>query len=42
MVELYATDALPDDATWRNLLYAFELRGDVEAGLVDAKAGAGQ
>jgi len=31
-------DALPDDATWQDMLYALELRGDVEAGLADAKA----
>jgi predicted transcriptional regulator len=31
--------ALPDDATWRDLLYAIEFRAEVEAGLVDAKAG---
>jgi hypothetical protein len=32
-------EALPDDATWQDLLYALELRGDVEAGLADAKSG---
>jgi hypothetical protein len=32
-------EALPDDATWQDLLYALELRADVEAGLADAKAG---
>jgi predicted transcriptional regulator len=32
-------EALPDDTTWQDLLYALELRGDVEAGLADAKAG---
>jgi predicted transcriptional regulator len=32
-------DALPDDATWQDLLYALDLRGDVEAGLADAKTG---
>ena len=32
-------EALPDDATWQDLLYALELRGDVETGLADAKAG---
>ncbi len=32
-------EALPDDATWQDLLYALELRSDVEAGLTDAKAG---
>jgi predicted transcriptional regulator len=32
-------EALPDDATWQDLLYAIEFRTEVEAGLVDAKAG---
>ena len=32
-------EALPDDATWQDLLYALDPRGDVEAGLADAKAG---
>ena len=32
-------EALPDDATLENHLYAFELRGDIEAGLADAKTG---
>jgi hypothetical protein len=32
-------DALPDNATWQELLYAFELRADVDAGLADSKAG---
>jgi hypothetical protein len=32
-------DALPDNATWQDLLYALELRADVEAGFADAKAG---
>jgi predicted transcriptional regulator len=32
-------EALPDDATWQDLLYALELRSDIEAGLADAKAG---
>jgi predicted transcriptional regulator len=32
-------EALPDDATWQDLLYALELRSDVEEGLADAKAG---
>ena len=32
-------DALPDNATWQDLLYALELRADVEAGRADAKAG---
>ena len=32
-------EALPDDATWQDVLYALELRSDVEAGLADAKAG---
>jgi predicted transcriptional regulator len=32
-------EALPDDATWQDLLYALELRGDIDAGLADATAG---
>ncbi len=32
-------DALPDNATWQDLLYALERRADVEAGFADAKAG---
>jgi hypothetical protein len=32
-------ETLPDDATWQDLLYALELRADVEAGLSDARAG---
>jgi hypothetical protein len=32
-------DALPDNATWQDLLYAVDLCADVEAGLADAKAG---
>jgi predicted transcriptional regulator len=32
-------EALPDDATWQDLLYAVDLRADAEAGLADAKAG---
>jgi hypothetical protein len=32
-------DALPDDATWQDLLNALEFRADVDAGLADAKAG---
>jgi len=32
-------EALPDNATWQDLLYALELRADVEAGLADAKGG---
>jgi predicted transcriptional regulator len=32
-------EALPENATWQDLLYAFELRSDIEAGLADAKAG---
>ena len=32
-------EALPDNATWQDLLYALELRADIEAGLADAKAG---
>jgi hypothetical protein len=30
-------EALPDDATWQDLLYAAELRADAEAGLADAE-----
>jgi predicted transcriptional regulator len=32
-------EALPDNATWQDLLYALELGADVEAGLADANAG---
>jgi hypothetical protein len=32
-------EALPDDATWQDLMYALDLRADVEARLADAKAG---
>jgi len=32
-------EALADDATVQDLLYAIEFRADVETGLVDAKAG---
>ena len=32
-------DALPDNATWQDLLYALELRADVEAGFANAKGG---
>jgi hypothetical protein len=32
-------ESLPDDATWQDLLYALELRADIDAGLQDAKAG---
>jgi predicted transcriptional regulator len=32
-------EALPDDATWQDRLYALEVRADIEAGLSDAKAG---
>ena len=32
-------EALPDDATWQDLLCAIEFRAEVEEGLVDAKAG---
>ena len=32
-------EVLPDDVTWQDLLYALELRGDIDAGLADAKAG---
>jgi hypothetical protein len=32
-------EALPDDASWQDLLYAMEVRSDVEAGLADVEAG---
>jgi predicted transcriptional regulator len=32
-------DTLPDTATWSDLLYAIELRADVDAGIADADAG---
>ena len=32
-------EALPDDATWQDLLYALDLRADAEAGRADAEAG---
>ena len=32
-------EALPDDATWQDLLYAVELRADVEAGLATRRPG---
>ncbi len=32
-------EGLPDDASWQDLVYALELRADIEAGLADAKAG---
>jgi hypothetical protein len=32
-------DALPEDASWQDLLYAMELRADIDSGLQDAKAG---
>ena len=31
-------DALPEDATWQDVLYALELRSDIETGLGDANA----
>lgn len=31
-------DELPDGASWGDLLYALELRADIEAGLADANA----
>ena len=31
-------DALPEDATWQDVLYALELRSDIETGLGDASA----
>jgi hypothetical protein len=32
-------DKLPETATWSDLLYALELRTDVEQGLADADSG---
>jgi predicted transcriptional regulator len=32
-------EALPDNATWQDLLYAVDFCADVEVGLADAKAG---
>ena len=32
-------DTLPETATWADLLYALEVRADVEAGIADATAG---
>ena len=32
-------DTLPETATWADLLYALELRADVDAGIADANAG---
>ncbi len=31
-------DALPEDATWQDVLYALELRSDIETGIGDANA----
>lgn len=31
-------DALPETATWQDVLYALELRSDIESGLGDANA----
>ncbi len=31
-------DALPETATWQDVLYALELRSDIESGLRDANA----
>jgi hypothetical protein len=31
-------DGLPDDAIWETLLYALQVRHDIEEGLTDAKA----
>jgi hypothetical protein len=30
-------EALPDDASWQDSLYALELRADIDAGLQDVK-----
>ena len=32
-------ETLPETATWADLLYALELRADVDAGIADANAG---
>jgi predicted transcriptional regulator len=32
-------DKLPESATWSDVLYALELRTDVDEGLADANAG---
>lgn len=32
-------DALPDDATWEDLMYAVHVRASVQEGLADADAG---
>ncbi|MGE5595721.1 MAG: hypothetical protein ACM3S1_06745 [Hyphomicrobiales bacterium] len=32
-------DRLPDDATWNDVAYVFELRRKIERGLADASAG---
>jgi predicted transcriptional regulator len=32
-------DALSDTASWSDLMYALELRADIEAGIADADAG---
>lgn len=32
-------DALPDDTSWDKLLYALQVRHDIEAGLQDSDAG---
>lgn len=31
-------DALPEDATWQDVLYVLELRSDIETGIGDANA----
>lgn len=32
-------DQLPDGVSWEKLLYTLQIRGDIEAGLEDSKAG---
>jgi predicted transcriptional regulator len=32
-------DALPDDTTWAELAYRFDVRADIEEGLADVTAG---
>lgn len=34
-------DELPDDATWNDIAYVFELRRKIERGLAEAEAGKG-
>lgn len=32
-------ETLPDSASWSDLMYALELRADIEAGIADSDAG---